>query len=41
MADRDSGHQKLMREREEVKMRLEKKVEEELATNREVADKYR
>ena len=41
MADRENAHRKLMKEREEVKLKLEKKVEEELEINKEVADRFR
>ena len=41
MADRETAHQKLIQDREEVKRKLEERVEQELETNRDLADRYR
>ena len=41
MTEREKAHQALMREREEVKKKLENRLQEELETNRIVAENYR
>lgn len=41
MVEREKSHKALMQEREEVKRKLEERVQEELETNRIVAERYR